>query len=182
MRDIGREGRYLTTKRKDGKFEVYDTSDYVSSKVIVKLDLCKNCIDELNMRGLWFSPFSLEKFFEKFDSQVPKTVRRIETVTEIQNYTPEQDDLSREYRKAVNYCCQKCGVDCSSDPSLLHLHHRNGDRSDNERKNLNILCVDCHSKERMHEHLLFPQKAKVQIAKIKSLRKEQGIIDLGMSL
>ena len=182
MRKIGREKRYLTSKRKDGLFEVYDTSDYHSRKLILKLDLCKNCIDELNGRGLGLSPFSLEKYFEKYDSHVPQTIRRIETVTEVQNYTPNQDDISREYRKAVNYICQKCGVNCSSEQSLLHLHHRDGDRSNNERPNLAVFCIDCHSKEPMHEHLLFPNKAKMQVQIIMSLRQNQGIIDLGVSL
>ena len=175
MRKVGREGRYLTTKRKDGMFEVYDTSDYRSRKLTVKLDLCKNCIDELRERRLEISPFSLEKFFEKYDSHVPQTIRRIETVTEVQNYTPNQDDISREYRKAVNYICQRCGVNCSSEQSLLHLHHRDGDRSNNERSNLAVFCIDCHSKEPMHEHLLFPKKTKRQVQILKSLRNDQGI-------
>jgi hypothetical protein len=182
MSNIGREKRYLTTKRTDGLFEVFDTSDYRSRKLELKLDLCKNCVDELNDRGLWFIPFSLKKYFEKYDSKIPKTIRRIETVTKVQNYTPNQDDLSHEYRKAVNYECQKCGVDCSSVPSHLHLHHRDGDKSNNERSNLCVLCIDCHSREPMHEHLLFPNESKRQVSRIQSLRKEQGILELGLNL
>ena len=181
MRRIGRENRYLTTKRKDGLFEVHDTSDYLSRKIELKLDLCKNCIDELKGRGLWIEPFSLNEYFNKNDSQVPQTIRRIETVTEVQNYTPNQDDLSREYRKAANFICQKCGVDCSKVPSYLHLHHRDGDRSNNDHSNLSILCIECHSREPMHEHLLNPEKSKAQVQHIKSLRKNQGIIELDLS-
>ena len=151
MRERGREGRYLTTKRKDGMFEVYDTSDYKSIKLTVKMNLCKNCITELENRNLWFSPFSLDKYFEKYDSHVPKTIKRIETATVIQNYLPNHDDISREYRKASNYRCQKCNVDCTSKPNLLHLHHRNGNPSDNSHENLMVLCIDCHSKETMHQ-------------------------------
>lgn len=182
MRMIGRERRYFTTKQTDELFEVHDTSDFRSRKLTLHLPLCKNCIDELKRLGMWFSPFVLEKYFERYDSQVPKTIRRIETTTGTQNYAPNQEDISREYRKAVNYRCQKCGVDCSSDPSLLHLHHRDGDRSNNERANLNILCIECHSKEPMHEHLLFPRRAKEQVERIRSLRRDQGIFDLGISL
>jgi 5-methylcytosine-specific restriction endonuclease McrA len=182
MRQIGREKRYFTTKKADELFEVHDTSDYRSRKFTLKLELCKNCVDELKGRGMWFTSFSLEKYFEKYDSHVPETIPRIETSTETQNYSPNQEDISREYRKAVNFRCQKCGVDCSSEHSLLHLHHRNGDRSDYERTNLHILCVECHSKEPMHERLLFPQRAKDQVEMIKSLRRKQGIVDLGISL
>lgn len=182
MREAGRERRYLTTKRKDGLFEVYDISDFRSKKLTLKLELCYYCEKELKYRRLWFSPYTLEEYFERYDSLVPKTIPRIETSTETQNYAPNQDDISREYRKAAKYRCQKCGVDCSSEPFVLHLHHWNGDRSDNGHKNLGILCIDCHSKEPMHGHLLFPQRAKEQVEMIKSLRRNQGIIDLGINL
>lgn len=179
MRKNGRERRYLTTKRKDGRFKVYDTSGSTSVELDdVTLDLCKLCIRELQKQGLWFTPFSLEKYFEKYDSKVPKTIRRIETVPEVQNYTPDQRELSRKYREAAGYCCQECKVNCSSKPSLLHLHHRDGDRSNNEHTNLSVLCKVCHSREPYHTQVL--NKEDVEL--IKSLRKEQGIIDLGIDL
>ena len=182
MREIGRQGRYLTTKRKDGLFEVYDTSYNQSVKVIVKMELCKNCIEELKERNLWIDPFSLEKFFKKYDSIVPKTIKRIETATVVQNYSPNQDDISREYKIAAEYRCQKCNVECISFPNLLHLHHKNGNRADNSHENLRVLCIDCHSKEAMHEYMVNPQIAKTQVEKIKQLRKAQGITDLGISI
>lgn len=182
MREIGREKRYLSTKRKDGNFEVYDIGSYRPRKLTLKLDLCQNCIRELQERGLWFNSFSLESYFQRFDSKVPKTIRRIETVTQIQTYQPSHDDLSKKYREAVKWCCQRCSVDCSDYQYLLHMHHRDGDRSNNERSNLSIFCIDCHSKEPMHEHLLFPQKAKDQVNKIKTLRRDQGIPELGIKL
>jgi len=177
MRRAGRSRRYLATKRCDGYFEAYDLSGYGSQKLTVKMELCYNCKMELSVRRLHFTPFSLEQYFIKYDSYIPKEIRRIETVTKTQTYQPNQADLSREYRKSANFKCQSCIVDCSQDHALLHLHHKDGDPSNNKRDNLNILCVDCHSKQPMHSYMTNTKKAKQQIAMIGKLRKQQGIIE-----
>ncbi len=182
MRASGREKRYLVTKRKDGSFEVHDLSWGRAKKLIVKMELCYNCIQELRWRGLYFMPFSISGYFEKHNTSVPKTIRRIETVTKIQTYSPNQGDISREYRKAANYRCQSCNVQCFSDPSLLQLHHVDGDPSNNSHNNLRILCIDCHSKQPLHSQVAHPAKAQHQIERIKTMRAEQGIIDIGLNL
>jgi len=180
MREIGRQKRYLVTKRNDGFFTVNDVSGYSTRNFNAKLDLCQNCIRELRYLDLYSSPFLLKKYFEDNDSFVPKTIRRIETVTEIQTYTPNQSELSRLYKKVVNHKCQACGVDCTAQSSLLHLHHKDSDPSNNKNENLCILCVDCHSKQPMHSHVANTQRAKQEIAIIKKMRTEQGISDLGV--
>jgi len=180
MRAEGRERRYFVTKRDDGKFYVHDLSGsgYRVRKRVLPLSLCLNCVRELSMMGLHFTPFSLKTFFDKYDSKVPKTITRVITETTIQTYTPNQEDLSREYRKAAKYCCQLCHVDCSSDASLLHLHHRDGDASNNPHDNLRVLCVDCHSKQPYHGQVSQPARAQGQIKEIRRLRAEQGITEL----
>ena len=182
MREIGKQRRYLVTKRDDGFFSVNDVSGHSPRSFDAKLELCQNCLRELRYLGIYTSPFSLGKYFEKNDSFVPETIRRIETVTEIQTYTPNQNELSSLYKKTVNYICQSCGVDCNSQTSLLHLHHRDSDPSNNEYGNLSVLCVDCHSKQPMHAHVANTQRAKQEITVIKKLRTEQGISDLGISI
>ena len=177
MRNAGREKRYFVTKRSDGQFKVHDVAWGNPREFLAKLELCQNCIRELSRMDLYFNPFSLKEFFKRYDSDVPETITKTETEEEIQTYTPDQEDYSREYRKAANYCCQSCRVDCSSEPSLLHLHHCDGVPSNNEHTNLRILCVDCHSKQPMHDQIRHPQKAKDQINRIKVLRKEQDIPD-----
>lgn len=180
MRAEGRLTRYFITKRNDGLFLVHDLSGYGVQKRELELELCQNCIRELSYRQLYFSPFSLKKYFDKHDSKVPKTIKKVITETEIQSYTPDQEDLSREYRKAANYHCQSCDVDCSDDPSLLHLHHIDGNPSNNKHENFRVLCVDCHSKQSYHSQVSNPQKAKQQIREIQGLRHDQGIPELFM--
>lgn len=51
MRDIGREHRYLATQRNDGMFEVHDLTVDPVQKGIVRMDLCKNCVEILWRKG-----------------------------------------------------------------------------------------------------------------------------------
>jgi hypothetical protein len=182
MRAAGREKRYFVTKRKDGWFKVNDLSGWKPRKLEAKLELCQNCIHELRMRHLYFTPFSLADYFDKHESYVPKTITRYETHKRIQTYTPEQEDISREYKKAAKHSCQCCGVNCASDPSLLNLHHVDGDPSNNNHDNLRVLCIDCHSKQPYHEGLARPTEKQHQIKKIAILRAQQKIPSLGIAL
>ena len=182
MRAEGREWRYLVTKRQDGRFEVNDISGAVPRNLELTLDLCQHCIRDLKWKNLYFTPFSLGEYFKKYESDVPRTIRRIEVVKEIQTYAPNHDDIAREYKKVAGYVCQKCGVLCSGEVRLLHLHHENRNPSDYRHENLRVLCVECHSHEPHHAHLIRTQDARDGIERIKELRKAQGIVDLGLNL
>lgn len=176
MRDIGREHRYLATQRKDGMFEAHDLTVDPVQKGIVQMDLCKNCMEILWRKEKYFTPFNSKQYFEKNDSYTPKTIKKIEEVRATQTYSPKQNDYSREYRKACNHKCQICSVDCSEFTGLLHLHHVNGNPANNQRHNLQILCVDCHSKQPLHGRMLRNPEFKRQIDMITKLRMDQGIL------
>ncbi len=176
MKDFGREHRYLVTKRKDGMFEVHDLTVDPVQKGIVQMDLCKNCVEILKEKRIYFSPFNLTKYFEKNESYAPKTIKKIEEARTTQTYSPNQEDYSREYRKACHHRCQICDVNCVEFTGLLHLHHSDGNPSNNQRHNLQVLCVDCHSKQPLHGHMLRNPEFKRQINKIAKLRIDQGIL------
>jgi len=178
MRNIGRETRYFVTKRKDGLFDLHDLSGDRIQRRTLEMELCKNCVRELQSHHLYFNPFSLSKYFERYESHLPKTIKKTVSQATIQTYAPEQKDIAREYKKAANRCCQSCHVNCISNTSLLNLHHCDGDPSNNKRENLRVLCVDCHSKQPLHSQVSHTTKAKEQIQEIKMLRAKQGITDL----
>jgi len=176
MKDYGREHRYLASQRKDGKFEVHDLTGYRVQKGVVKMELCQNCREILGQKGIYFEPFNLEQYFSENDSYTSKTIRRIEEVRTIQTYSPKQADYSREYREACQYKCQICSVDCNELKGSLHLHHIDGNPANNKKLNLQVLCVDCHSKQPMHGHMLRNPRFKNEINMITELRINQQIL------
>ncbi len=178
MRAAGREGRYHVTKRKDGNFDINDLSGYKPKQRTLKMKLCYYCMQDLQSKRLYFNPFSLSKYFDQNESHIPKTITQTITSSEIQTYTPDHNDIAREYKKAVNYCCQSCTVNCSSNKSLLDLHHKNGNPADNRRKNLEVLCLIDHAEKRYHTQVLNRPNAREKVKEIKRLRAEQGILDL----
>ena len=58
----------------------------------------------------------------------------------------------KELEKKWNRC-KSCRVDLSEQKRLLHVHHLNGEKSDNSAGNLIVLCADCHRKEPHHGHV-----------------------------
>ena len=179
MRQDGRERRYLATQRSDGWFEVnYRSRRSDAHNTTVRLKLCQNCRKELSRRAQYEEPFSLEGYFKRHDSRVPRTVRRIETVEHVQEYQPNQADLSREYRKATGYHCQICKVECQEPPVLLQLHHRDGDPSNNAHYNLAVLCVACHVHQPRHGQMGRNASDQEKIAQINELRRQQKILTL----
>ena len=176
MKNIGREHRYLTTQRSDGFFEAHDLTASPVKKGLVRMELCQLCIQILKEKKLYFFPFSLKEYYNKYDSYVPKTIKKIEQVKSIQTYSPNQQEISIEYRKANEFLCQLCLVDCKNSPELLHLHHEDGNPANNNRSNLKVLCVECHSKQPRHHHMMANQNFKKQIDIIYQMRVAQGIL------
>lgn len=176
MKNIGREHRYLTTQRSDGLFEAHDLTTQPVKKGLVKMQLCQFCIQILREKGIYSTPFNLENYYEINDSYTPKTIRTIEEVRETQTYSPNQKQISQEYRKVNNFLCQICSVNCSESTGLLHLHHEDGNPANNDRLNLKVLCVACHSEQPRHGHMLANPRFKRQINIITQLRIEQGIL------
>jgi len=183
MRNYGREHRYLITKRSDGLFKVNDLTvqpvkNDMGENNLVRMELCKFCINVLEQKGIYSTPFSLKKYYEKYDSYTPKTIKKIEEVTEMQTYSPNQKQISLEYRKANNFICQICAVKCRESQGLTQLHHIDGNPANNKSSNFQVLCVDCHSKQFKHQHMLQNKQFKKQINIIKQLRTEQGILSV----
>jgi len=46
-------------------------------------------------------------------------------------------------RKGIIQKCEKCGYDEAKE--ILGIHHIDGDRQNNKRENLMVVCPNCHS-------------------------------------
>jgi hypothetical protein len=165
MRQKGRYDRYVVSTRKDGKFIVnrFNFNQLVEKDVDVSLPVCKLCLRRLNYQNytnetkvnkesVWKS-FDIIEFFEKYSSTITKLPKHTEKTAPLDIYTPDWEDVSRRYRGYVNWICEDCGRNLENFKSLLHVHHKNGVRTNNNWDNLLALCVLCHANRPDHEHL-----------------------------
>jgi Zn finger protein HypA/HybF involved in hydrogenase expression len=85
--------------------------------------------------------------------------------------------------------CNKCGLDKWLDENIiLELEHKDGDNKNNDRKNLEMICPNCHSltqtwrgrnkKERRHR---VPDKKLLESLLINEWNMRQSLLDVGLS-
>jgi hypothetical protein len=184
MRQKNRFERYVATHNISGIFKIHgvDRNTRENKEGEAELVVCKNCLAHIRYEGYssqgnWnvknkiFSSFKLTSFFttySSFFSHMPK--RMAETASS--NYSADWAELSKKIRHECGYKCKSCGVVLETKKSLLHLHHKNGVKSDNAASNLEPLCKDCHRKQVDHSHVFVRHE---EMAMISHLRRAQGI-------
>lgn len=65
-------------------------------------------------------------------------------------YTKDWGFISRQYRESKDFECEACGVSLAEHKRLLHVHHRDGNKVNNDPLNLISLCILCHAEEHYH--------------------------------
>lgn len=61
-------------------------------------------------------------------------------------YTRDWQEISSEFREQHSYICEKCGIQVTPfDSEFMHVHHKNLNKTDNRERNLQCLCIKCHS-------------------------------------
>lgn len=173
-----RKHRYVSTTRSDGLFPVLDLSGAHPREFDAKLDLCKNCETILVNNGKYPRPYSLSRFFNLYQPEIPKNIRISETVVIHERYAPNHDEIADRYKSKMAFKCQMCNVDLSEHKNLLHLHHLDGNGTNNHRSNLRVLCYECHFKEPRHAHMASHPNHKASIKTLHDIRKKQGFINL----
>ena len=99
-------------------------------------------------------------------------VTEFENPAQPSNYPENWHLISESFRRRRNFTCEICGVKCESQHGLMHAHHRNGNKTNCNDKNLQCLCAYCHSKQPVHDHYK-PKKGEMEA--LRQLWKEQNI-------
>lgn len=182
MRQKNRFQRYRAVVNVSGEFEVFGTSQRGQQNVegVARLQVCINCLKHLNYRGYLTErgrqneirkAFNLKDFFAEHST----LFRYLPTsfVERKGGYAENWADLSATYRASKGFACEQCRLDLSNHKYLLHTHHVDGNKRNNQIANLKALCADCHRKQPLHDYMSIKAS---DMAKLQALRKEQGIL------
>lgn len=171
----------LQTMFNSGKYEKYVVSTRQDDVLLVraigsnnkvyeseqKLHVCRYCLSTLNYKGYRYATkaqkdkiyneFSLKEFFnvQNSDYSFHDMPKHDEYSAKTNIYPDNWEHVSELHRKICHYRCERCGKDCSHDHSLLHVHHKNGNKQDIRQSNLIALCLECHISEHPHMRNLY---------------------------
>ena len=106
------------------------------------LSLCNFCKNEL----IFNSSPTTTSFYETIKKEVMADQKVVQV--DINGYTLDWDKISKEYKQKKEYCCERCGTKAvkKADYRFFHVHHKDGNKVNNNEENLECLCILCHSK------------------------------------
>ena len=98
--------------------------------------------------------FDVKKFFDHYEPFFFDTNYYRENPNDGKaNYTSDHPKIRDQLLIEKDFCCESCGVQLKEKTSLLHMHHLNSRKGDNQRDNLKLLCIICHSLQPNHHHM-----------------------------
>lgn len=106
-----------------------------------------------------------QSFFEQLHEQ-GENIDNEEIEIDIYGYVRNWTQISRDFRKFMDYKCETCGIQIVSniDRRYLHVHHKNGDKTNNQRSNLECNCILCHAYiDSTHEHNFSNKRLKYEL-------------------
>ena len=117
-----------------------------------KINICKNCLGIYLHR--YASDYDVENFnlkdFHKqnssfFDFDTSSLEKGEDAKPNV--YSIKWNEISTKMKIKRDYTCENCGWRDKNEylQRFIHTHHQNGDKTDNGKDNLRVLCIECHS-------------------------------------
>ncbi len=156
MFNANRKHRYKINTRDDGTF-FYIFNDY-RGKILrknknQKLNICKNCLNKFLHKkyssDIDVRNFNLEDFHKQNSSFFDFDTSSLEKgeYAKPNVYNRKWNEISTQIKIRKNYTCEDCGWKPQNEyqQRFIHTHHQNGDKTNNTKDNLRVLCIECHS-------------------------------------
>jgi len=160
----GRTHRYKRNNRYDGTFyyTLHDNEGKeLEKREHQKLNICKNCLGQfLNHYASDedVENFNLKEFHKHnsglFNFDTSKLEKGEDATANI--YSQRWNEISTQIKIKRDYTCENCGWKPNNayQKRFVHTHHQNGDKTNNGKDNLKVLCIECHSNvDRYHTQI-----------------------------
>jgi hypothetical protein len=159
--------RYVIATEVKGIFKLNIISNGNKRSERRKLPVCQNCLSSLRFDGFDLqkmarttrqrivNDFTPDRFFDLYPRSLHVKKPSYDAITAPVNvYTEDWPEVSNRVRSERGWKCEKCHRLLNGRlQKYLHVHHENGQRWDNRRTNLRVLCIGCHAEEPDHHHL-----------------------------
>jgi hypothetical protein len=147
------------------------------------LKVCENCLSQSGMKDKYRDYLKGKKNYELVNKSflplvLNKSLKAKSNLVlephlrncELSGYVADWPYISYKYRLSMNWACEECNVNLSKNRNLLHTHHIDMNKKNNDRSNFKALCVSCHSMQPGHGHML--KRFSIELAKLSSLKGE----------
>lgn len=166
MTQANRFNRYVIANREDGIFTINYINQTFRQDTNTRLNVCKNCLDLLawenykknllqQIKNKIVENFSLVDFFTQYPKDLISILPTYTVDTApINDYSDDWGMISEGIKHERGYKCESCNLGLTgTNRKYLHAHHKDGQKSNNSKHNIDLLCIYCHANESMHSHL-----------------------------
>jgi len=157
-------GRYINggnsvRRRNDAGYPIFPI-EFGRGDHEIALQVCQHCLKDADIVGAFVKPvseirdFDIERWLEEKSAslcpnepQFPIIPEHTATSVPPNEYPEDWSDTRKDMLRKHGFRCSDCGdsYNCRH-KALLHVHHKNMQKGDNRRLNLEVICIKCHRK------------------------------------